>query len=562
MKDCLRKNALLLFITVLITIIISAASVYIAIILKKVTDVAISGDMTEFRKVLLNTAIFLLLLGVFSYGYSICSKILTRNVVVLLRQRIFEGVMRRNFQDFTKVNTADYLSAFTNDIKLIEENFLQPLLMTIQNTVIFIATIVMLFIINYIIALCLIGFLALMLIIPSLFGKALQNRQDNFSKKISQFTCKLKDILSGYEVIKSYNIGKHIKSEFNNMNNESATAKFHADRLIAASEGISGVLAYFTLFASFFIGAYLVIKGSITAGTLLAILQLSSSFVNPIMMIMQSIPKMQGVKPVLSRVSELTDYKDNSFTGKNLPSFEEGIAVKNLSFSYNNDQVVLQNIGLHIRKGKKYAVVGHSGCGKTTLAKLLTGYYSNFEGTINYDSTDIRELDIEKLNQKISLIHQNIYMFDDSIKQNIFLYEDYKDHETESALSASGVNKFLPQTSSGLSTPVGENGCNLSGGQRQRIAVARALIQKKPILIIDEGTSAIDMQTAYDIESSLLKMDNLTVVTITHNMNTDLLGLYDCIIYMENGRIVETGNLNELLSKQSSFSRFVSLEKQ
>ena len=293
MKECLKKNILLLCITILITIILSAASVYIAIILKKVTDVAISGDMAAFKKVLLNTAIFLILLGVLSFGYSICSKILTRNVVILLRQRIFEGVMRRNFQDFTKVNTADYLSAFTNDIKLIEENFLQPLLMTIQNTVIFIATIVMLFIINSIIALCLIGFLALMLIIPSLFGKALQNRQDNFSKKISQFTCKLKDILSGYEVIKSYNMGKHIKSEFNNMNNESATAKFHADRLIAASEGISGVLAYFTLFASFFIGAYLVIKGSITAGTLLAILQLSSSFVNPIMMIMQSIPKMK-----------------------------------------------------------------------------------------------------------------------------------------------------------------------------------------------------------------------------------------------------------------------------
>ncbi len=561
MKECLKKNALLLSITVVITIIISAASVYVAIILKKVTDVAISGNMAEFWKVLLSTSVFLLLLGIISYVYSICTKLLTRNVVKLLRERVFKGIMHSNIQDFTKVNTADYLSAFTNDIKLIEENFLQPLLMTIQNTVIFIATIVMLFIINTIIALCLIVFLALMLIIPSLFGKALQTRQDNLSKKLSLFTCKLKDILSGFEIIKSYNMGKHIKSEFDNMNNESASAKFRADRMIAVSEGISEVLAYFTLFASFFIGAYLVIKGNITAGTLLAIVQLSSSFVNPIMMIMQSIPKIQGARPILSRLKDFIDYNDSSFTGKTLPSFEQVITVKDLSFSYDSSQEILHNVELDILRGKKYAVVGHSGCGKTTLIKLLTGYYSNFEGTICYDGTDIRSLDIEKLNQKISLIHQNIYMFDDTIWQNIGLYENFTDYEIEKALSTSGVNKFLMQMPSGLNSPVGENGCSLSGGQRQRVAVARALIREKPILVLDEGTSAIDMQAAYDIENSLLNIDDLTLITITHNMSQDLLGLYDCIIYMENGRIVETGSLNELLSLQGSFSRFFKLEK-
>jgi ABC-type multidrug transport system fused ATPase/permease subunit len=183
-----------------------------------------------------------------------------------------------------------------------------------------------------------------------------------------------------------------------------------------------------------------------------------------------------------------------------------------------------------------------------------------FEGTISYDSTDIRNFDIEKLNQKISLIHQNIYMFDDTISQNIRLYEDFTDYEMEKALSASGVSKFLPQMPSGLNSPAGENGCSLSGGQRQRVAVARALIREKPILILDEGTSAIDMQTAYDIENSLLKVSDLTLITITHNMSQDLLGLYDCIIYMEDGRVAETGSLDELLARQSSFYHFFHLQ--
>ncbi|MHB8064710.1 MAG: ATP-binding cassette domain-containing protein, partial [Ruminiclostridium sp.] len=154
-----------------------------------------------------------------------------------------------------------------------------------------------------------------------------------------------------------------------------------------------------------------------------------------------------------------------------------------------------------------------------------------------------------------------IYMFDDSIEQNICLYEAFSEEELKNVLEISGVQQFLDHTSNGIQSLVGENGCNLSGGQRQRIAVARALIQKKPILILDEGTSAIDMQTAYDIENSLLKLDNLTLITITHNMSRDILSMYDQIIYMENGSILEAGSLDQLLSNYSAFHRFFHLQK-
>lgn len=561
MKNCLIKNKLLLVITVLFNVISSAAAVFLAKLLQKVIDAAISGDMFAFRRILIASVIYIFLLGILSYLYSLCSKRLIRNLTRMLREKAFYGIIRRNVQDFTGVNTADYISAFTNDIKMIEENYIVPMLLTLQYTVIFIVTLVMLFEISPLITMCLIGCMIIMFVFPGLMGKSLQARQEILSKQLSVFTSKLKDFFSGYEVIKSYQMDDHIKREFVNENDEAADAKYRADKLFALNEGISGILAYLTQFSGLFIGAYLIIKGEITAGTLVALIQLSGTFVSPVMMIMQNVPKIKSISPVIKRMDELADYTDSSFTGKVEPTFADSIAVRDLSFSYEINQPVLMNASLALHKNKKYAIVGKSGCGKTTLIKLLTGNYSAYDGNITYDDTGLRDLDIEKVQNMISVIHQNIYMFDDSIRQNICLYNTFTDQEMDDALKTSGVSQFLERMPDGLLSQVGENGSNLSGGQRQRVAVARALIRKKSVLILDEGTSAVDMQTAYDIESRLIAIDDLTLITITHNLSEDLLRLYDQIIYMEDGVVVEMGSLAELLSKQAKFYCFFNLQK-
>jgi ABC-type multidrug transport system fused ATPase/permease subunit len=561
MKNCLVKNMPLLIATVLFNVISSAAAVYLARILQKVIDAAISGNMPAFQRILMASVMYILLLGILSYLYSLCSKKLIRNLTKMLRQKFFYGIFRRNIQDFTGVNSADYISALTNDIKLIEENYITPSLLTLQYAVIFIVTLVMIFIISPLITACLAGCLIVMFVFPGLMGKPLQTRQAMLSRQLSVFTSKLKDFFSGYEVIKSYQMDGHIKREFENENDEAANSKYRADKLFALNEGVSGILAYLTQFSGLFIGAYLIIKGEITSGTLVALIQLSGTFVSPVMMILQNVPKIKSVSPVIKRMEERADYTDTSFTGTALPSFSGNIAVRDLSFSYDANQPVLKNVRLTLQRNKKYAIVGQSGCGKTTLIKLLAGNYSAYEGSILYDGNELRNLNIEKLQHMISVIHQSIYIFDDSIRQNICLYDTYSDQELEDALGTSGVSQFLERMPDGLSYQAGENGANLSGGQRQRIAVARALIRKRPVLILDEGTSSVDMQTAYDIESRLLAIDGLTLITITHNLREDLLGLYDQIIFMEDGHIVETGSLNDLLAEQAQFYRFFNLQK-
>ncbi|MEK5237217.1 ABC transporter ATP-binding protein [Paenibacillus sp. FSL L8-0470] len=562
MKQSIRQNKMLLAVTLLFSIITSAAGVLVAIILQKVIDAAMQGDMLLFKRILFLSVAYLLLLSLFGFIYAICSKALIRNLTLSLRERVFRGVFRRNAEEFTSSNTADYLSALTNDIKLLEDNYIQPLLLTLQNVVVFAASLIALLYLSPLVTLILVVCMILMFTVPSLFGKALQDKQSAVSARMSIFTTSVKDLLSGYEVIKSYAMGKHTEQKFRQENTAAANTRFAADRLFAANESLSETLAILTQFSVVFIAAYLIISGDFSAGSLVALVQLSGGFVGPVLVVMQNLPKIQGVKPVVQRINDLASEEAQPKSGLLEPVFHENLEVSRLQFAYQQGNQVLSDINLSLQKGKKYALVGRSGCGKSTLVKLLSGYYDRYDGSITLDGINLKQLDPERLQQITATIHQNVYMFDTDIKQNICLHEEFTEEVMEIALRTSGVHKFVEKMPDGLLTTVGENGSQLSGGQRQRIAVARALIRSKPILILDEGTSAIDMQTAYEIESRLLTLKELTLITITHNMNEELLGLYDEIIYMENGRIAEVGCFQELRARGGGFAAFCSLHRE
>ncbi|MDD3340544.1 MAG: ABC transporter ATP-binding protein, partial [Lachnospiraceae bacterium] len=408
--------------------------------------------------------------------------------------------------------------------------------------------------------LCLFTAMLLLIVVPSLFQNAIQKRQDNFSKKQSGLTVAIKDFLSGFEVIRSYRMNSYIIKAFGEKNDTIYRSKYALDKVVAAVEALSTMLGVVVQCSVLFVSAYLIITGKITAGALVALVQVSGTIVVPIQILSQNIPKIQGCKPIIERLNNFVDYSDSTFTGTMLPSFQTDITVRKLQFGYTEEQQVINGIDFTFQAGKKYAVVGKSGCGKTTLVNLLTGYYAGFQGKILYDGVDMQTLDIEKLSELSSVIHQNVYMFDESIEHNICLHKQIGQKDLEKALHMSGVEMFLRDEKS-LDTLVGENGCNLSGGQRQRVAVARALVQEKPILILDEGTSAVDMQTAYDIESQLLKIENLTVITITHAINAELLRNYDQVVFMEKGMILETDTFDNLIKTRGAFYDFYSLKK-
>ena len=558
----LKQYKFLLFLTVLFTAISSLSYVFIAILLQQVMDIVDMGDMDSFIRILLFSLAYFALMGVFMYLQSLFSKKFVCKIMKAVRSKTFMGIAKHTIEDYSKNHTADYLSAITNDVKMIEDNFLLPLLQVIQYTIIFIASLAVMIYFDSIVTVCVIIAIAIMLIVPSLFGGLLSKRQDKYSDMLSSFTNHVKDLLSGFEIIKSYRMKKYVLSRFETSNEDTIKAKYSVDKAIAANEAVSMVLALLVqVVVVVFLSAYFIIIGRISAGALLGMVQVSSNLANPLLIIFSNIPKIKSIKPIAQKLNEFSDYRKQDTGTKKCPTFNEMICVEDLHFSYDKENEVINGISLSIKKGKKYAFVGKSGCGKSTLIKLIAGYYSDYKGNVLYDEDNLFSVDIDKITALSSVIHQNVYMFDESILDNICLHEDYSKEELQSALSDSGLLHFIEQVPNGLEYHVRENGNNLSGGQKQRIAVARALIRKKPLLILDEGTSAIDMQTAYDIESRLLEISDLTLLTITHNMSKDILELYDEIIFMADGKIIEHGTFETLIAKHAAFYDFYQLKK-
>lgn len=553
MKFYIKQNKVLFIVTILVSVIASLGYVFMAILLQQLLDIAVGKDMQQFVRMVLFSIFYFTVLGIFLYLQSLLSKKVICKIMRQIRSDVFRGTVDHSIEDFNKKNTADYISIITNDVKMIEDNFLLPLFEVVQYAVIFTASFLLMVYFDIIVTVCVIVAIAIMFLIPSFLGNSLEKRQKKYSSKLADFTVSLKDILSGFEIIKSYSMKRYVIQRFNKENDETINSKYSVDRLLALNEGVSSFLALMVQIVVLFLSAYFIITGRITVGTLLGMVQVSSNLANPLVMIFTNVPKIKSIQPIVEKLQSISKYPLSHSKKEHISSFDFCICAKDLGFSYDKQKEVLNEINCTIEKGKKYVVVGKSGCGKSTLIKLLAGYYSDYAGTIKYDNRELKLLDRNDMDQLSSIIHQNIYMFDETIQDNICLHEDYPQEKIDNVVMESGLSEFISELPEGLLYQVGENGANLSGGQKQRIAVARALIRNKPILILDEGTSAVDMQTAYDIENRLLKINDLTIITITHHLRKELLEKYDEIICMDNGKIIEKGTFNELASNNSIF---------
>lgn len=556
-----KEHKFLMVITVLLSLLTSVLMAGVALLLQQVLDFALAGEMDQFVQMLLITVGYFLVLGFIVYLATLISRNLTLRVLRSMRHSVFTGVMRQNMEEFHSVNTADYLSALNNDMKIIEENYINSVFGVLRNVFLFFASLVVMLFLDVLVTLAVIGTALLMLIVPGVLGSAMQKRQVAQSEKMSEFMARTKDFFSGFEIIRTYRMGAYTQQDFTKKNDELFTAQYRVFKLMALVAGITAVFAILVQVTAIFLSAYFIIIGRITAGMLLGLMQASGQMVAPVGAMFGMVPLIKGAKPIIERVNRFADHEPSGFLGTETPTFADGVTVSNLTFGYTEEDTALQDVNARFERGKKYTIIGGSGCGKSTLVKLLTGYYSKYEGKIAYDGADLHQLDMEKLGELSATIHQNIYLFDESIEDNICLHREYTEAELKQALAVSGVDLFVGADTKGLSDPVGENGANLSGGQRQRIAIARALILKKPLLILDEGTSSLDMQTAYDIESRLLKEQELTLITITHVLNPELLQSYDEILFMDAGKVVETGTYTELMAREGAFAAYSRIAK-
>ncbi|MEE0880576.1 MAG: ABC transporter ATP-binding protein [Turicibacter sp.] len=561
MKNYIFKHKFLLVLTVGIRCIGAMMQVFIALLIQQLIDIIVAKDMSAFISSALFAVIYFLLMGVVDYLTSTTQAWYLKKTLTILKQDLFKGLIAKDYPTFYSTNTADYLSNLTNDINLIETNYIVPFLMMIGDVVIFVATTILLLWMSPLITGAMFLVAILLLIIPAIFGRKLQSRQNQVSKQQSVFTTHVKDILEGYEVVKSYRMTNSVISQFNHTNQMLEQDKFKSTHLKGISQAISLIFGFGTHIIGILIAGYFIITGSMSVGSLFAVMELANGVQGPIMWIMQKVTMIQGMRGVNEKILGIIKEGQKEIKEEVLSSFEESIVLDQVQFAYEADHPVLKGISYTFEKNKKYAIVGESGCGKSTLIKLMMGYYREYDGKILVDRQDVNGKTPLSMNELATMIHQNVYLFDKTIGENVLLHHQFSEEQINQALIQSGVSKFITKLSEGLNTSVGENGKNLSGGQKQRVAIARALIQQMPILMLDEGTSALDLQTAYDIEKTLLDIDELTIITITHKLNEEILSHYDEIIVMEQGQIVEAGSFNKLLNAQGAFYELYTLKQ-
>ena len=536
--------------------------VVVALLIERIIDTATNKDLDTFIQMAIFSVIFFLVQGINDYLNKTTQFIYIKKTLTNFKEDIFRGTLSKNYKEFNSENTAEYISQLTNDINMVENKYLIPYLEMIGDIVIFVGTAVVLLWINPLVTLAVFATSALLFLVPALLGAPTAKRQEEVSKQNSIFTKRIKDIFSGYEVIKSYNIVDNMTDEFLDENNKVENLKFKANHLQGVSQALSMVLGTMSQVATIALGGYFVIKGQMTIGTLFAVVQLANGICWPITWIVSKVTTIKGMKEVNSKLIGIIKENKKYIGNTKLDEFNKEIELKNVTFAYGEDRNALDNLCVKFEKDKKYAIVGRSGSGKSTLLKLLLGYYGDFEGEIIFDSYNYKSLDNNSINNQMSIIHQNVYMFDKTLKENIILGKDFSNKKLEKALNNSGVNEFINILPSGIDSKIGENGNTLSGGQKQRVAIARSLIQNTPILLLDEGTSALDSKTAFEIEDTLLNVNDLTVITVTHKLIDSILKRYDEIIVMNNGNVVEKGNFDELINNKGEFFNLYNIEGQ
>lgn len=559
MRTILTQNRKLISLNVLLILISSILSISIAYFIQKIIDVAVKSDMEELKEIILCSVMFLTIYVVFNFFKSFYARKFQNNFIYQLRLTLFKKILSKTPGSYGSLDSSDYLSLLTNDIQLFNEGLLSSSILIVQNFVSAAITVAALFYINPFIALVVIFCIIVMYFIPHIFGKVIQKHQKHLSNDLKELTALTKSFLNGFQVIFTYLIQGICIDKFAFKNKAVADRRLKMDREVSFSESLSAVLSVGTEFLVLFIAAWGVIHKSMTVGTMVAIMQLSGAFIQPIMIIMQNIPRVIGGKSILDRFQHIMMDMPADNIGTTKTSFLQKIELKDVCFSYNDSRMVLRDINCTFEKGHKYAVVGGSGSGKSTLVGLITGLIENYKGKILIDNIELKEIGINQALIFMTITQQNSFMFDSTILENITLGKEYSENLLSQVCEISGVNMFIDEVHGGLNCDLVECGSNLSGGQRQRISIARALLQRKPIMILDESTAAVDKKTAFDIESRLLNISDLMLITITHNLDPQILQKYDKVLFLDNGQIAGFDTFTNLLNSNKKFQSFINI---
>jgi ABC-type multidrug transport system fused ATPase/permease subunit len=457
-----------------------------------------------------------------------------RDTILDVREAAFNRVIHTPYKQFRKRSKEVYISNLVNDINTFEKDFFINLLNFIFQGGMYVFSLVILAFLDPLLALMIFGISIFIFLLSKTFEKRTVSLQQNVSSENEVFTVKMANVFNGLEILKLNNMDQKFLGQSVDAIDKVERNKFRF-RVFSESQrnltqsigfGIQTLLLLYLLFQ---------VRDGLSYGTLTFLLQLSGSAIFSLAHILPRLNVIKSSQAIYEKITKedeeegTTLYKTKEFV------FTDEIQVENLNFSYD-DKEVLKDASFKIEKGRKYLIKGASGVGKSTLMKLLSMTYDEYEGSIAVDGVDYKEINDSSFNNQVAFIYQDVFLFEDTIRNNITLYKHYDEAQINQAIKQSGLSEFIQNRPLGIDDVISENGKNLSGGERQRISIARAILKDAEILFIDEGTSALNEELGQAVEETFLSLDR-TVIAISHRYYKGVTDKYDQVLEIKNGKI-------------------------
>ena len=514
-------------------------------------------DMNKIKSITLLLVCMYLASALFTYIQSICMTDVANKFAYNLRNRISIKINNLPLKYFDKHQIGDILSRITNDVDMIAMSMNQSLASLVSSVTLFLGSILMMFITNWLLAITailssLIGFIGMAFI--------LKNSQKYFMQRqteLGNLNGHIEEIYSGLNVVKVYNGKKEANKKFDEYNEKVCQSNKKSQFLSGLMQPLMAFIGNFGYVAVCIVGAILTMNGQISFGVIVAFMTYVRLFTNPLSQIAQATTSLQSTAAASERVFEFIDEEEMS-SQKNIKKHLDKAKVKgnidfeNVVFKYDgNENPTIKNFEAHVKPGQKVAIVGPTGAGKTTMVNLLMKFYDITSGDIKIDGVSTKELTRENIHDLFTMVLQDTWLFEGTIKENIiYNRKNIKDEQIKEVCKEVGLDHFIKTLSKGYNTVLSDNE-NVSAGQRQLLTIARGMIKETPFLILDEATSNVDTRTEELVQTAMDKLtEGKTSFIIAHRLST--IKNADLILVMKDGNIVEQGN-HKTLMKQNGF---------